>query len=258
MLRKLLKYEVKATAMVFVCMYLAIIGLSIFNKLFNTFNFQRGKVLTGCIVVALFVALGVTTVIMAVQRFNKNLLGDEGYLMFTLPVDSKKIIISKLLVTLMWTVISGLVAIISFIILFSAYMDWYSIKEVISQIQVLWHSFNEEITEQIHMNAGVFISCIAIGGAASYIEFILIIYGSLTVAQLPVFSKHRGLSAFGTFFVLNILVNNVLTAIFARCINLSETSAQAIILSGITVVIIICIGLFFGINTILSKHLNLE
>lgn len=258
MLGKLLKYEIKATSMVFVCMYLAIIGLSIFNKLFNTFNFQQGKVFTEVIVVALFVTLGVITVIMAVQRFNKNLLGDEGYLMFTLPVDSKKIIISKLLVTLMWTVISGFVAIISFIILFSGYLDWYSIKEAISQIQVLWQELNEKIIEGSQMTAGVFTICLLIGGIVSYIEFILVIYGSLTVAQLPVFSKHRGLSAFGAFFVLNIVINHILTAIFDCFIDFSKVPAQTIILGGIIVVIIISAGLFFGINVILSKHLNLE
>lgn len=258
MLGKLLKYEIKATSMVFICMYLAIIGLSVFNKLFNTFNLQWGKAMTNCILVALFVALGVITVIMAVQRFNKNLLGDEGYLMFTLPVDTKQIIISKLLITLMWTVISGLVAIISFIILFSAYLDWHAIKEAIVQIPVLWNNLSEEIMRGTHMNAWVFTGGIVIGAIVSYIEFILMIYSSLTVAQLPVFSKHRGLSAFGTFFILNIIINNILTKIFDCFIDFSEVATQNIMLGGIACVVVISIGLFFGINTILSKHLNLE
>ncbi len=258
MLRKLIKYEVKATSMIFICMYLAIIGLSIFNKLFTTVHFEWGIVATGCIVVALFVALGVVTVMMAVQRFNKNLLGDEGYLMFTLPVDSKKIIISKLLVTLMWTAISGIVAVLALAILFSINVEWYTIKEAFTHIGDMWPQFNTEIQAEMGLSAWGFINSMIIAIVVSYIEFILMIYASLTVAQLPVFSKHRGLSAFGAFFIFNILINNILTAIFVRCICLANPSGKTTMLLGITGVVIISIGLFFGINTILSKHLNLE
>lgn len=258
MLGKLLKYEVKATSMVFLYMYLAIIGLAIFNRVSITFDFQWGEAATGCIVVALFVALGVITIIMAIQRFNKNLLGDEGYLMFTLPVDSKKIIISKLLVTLMWTVISAIVAILALLILFSAYINWQEAREFFSEMGVLWNKFNAEIMAQAHITAGGFVVGIIVGIIVGYIELILMIYGSLTVAQLPVFSKHRGLSAFGTFFVVNVIANNVLMSFLTHVVDLNEASAKVAMLSGIVIAVIICIGLFFGINTILSKHLNLE
>lgn len=258
MLGKLLKYEVKATSMVFLCMYLAIIGLAIFNRVSISLDFQWGKALTGCIVVALFVALGVMTIIMAIQRFNKNLLGDEGYLMFTLPVDSKKIIISKLLVTLMWTVISGIVAVLALLILFSAYIDWQGASRFFSEMGILWNKFNAEIMEQAHITAGGFVVGIIVGIIVGYIELILMIYGSLTVAQLPVFSKHRGISAFGTFFVVNLIANNVLMSFLTHVVDLNEASAKTAMLSGIVIAVIICIGLFFGINTILSKHLNLE
>lgn len=258
MLRKLLKYEVKATSMIFIFMYIAIIGLAIFNKIFNSFEFEWGIVATAGVLVALFMALGVITVIMAVQRFNKNLLGDEGYLMFTLPVDNKKIIISKLLVTIMWTFFSGIVALLTFMILCSTYIDWYTIKEAVEQIQVHWRELDAELRINTQMSIWGFMICMAIAIIVSYTEFILMIYGSLTIAQLPIFSKHRGLSAFGAFFVFNIIINNILTTIIFGIVDINTLSPKMVMIGGIIFSVIISIGLFVGINIILNKHLNLE
>lgn len=45
---------------------------------------------------ALCVAIVVLTAMIIIQRFNKNLIGDEGYLMFTLPVSHVQLLTSKL------------------------------------------------------------------------------------------------------------------------------------------------------------------
>jgi hypothetical protein len=59
------------------------------------------------------------TLIVLIQRFYKNLLGDEGYLMFTLPVQSWSHILSKLAVSMLWTVVSGGVALCSILFISS-------------------------------------------------------------------------------------------------------------------------------------------
>ncbi len=56
-----------------------------------------------CLLIA---AVFVMTLVVTIQRFNKNLLGDEGYLSFTLPVKVTATSYSKMIISLMWTVLS--------------------------------------------------------------------------------------------------------------------------------------------------------
>lgn len=59
-------------------------------------------------------ALGVLTIVVTIQRFRKNLLGDEGYLMFTLPVSTSSLILSKCITALIYAVLSFIVAVFTF------------------------------------------------------------------------------------------------------------------------------------------------
>lgn len=96
MLGKLLKYELKATSRTFLPIYGALILVALGNRLFRMGNINLGFGLTTAILVGLFVALGVLTLMVTIQRFNRNLLGDEGYLMFTLPVGPNQLIFLSL------------------------------------------------------------------------------------------------------------------------------------------------------------------
>nr|MBP9921366.1 ABC transporter permease [Proteiniclasticum sp.] len=49
-----------------------------------------------------FVGIMVMTFILIVTRFDRNLLGDEGYLMFTLPAKTSTLITAKLLTAILW------------------------------------------------------------------------------------------------------------------------------------------------------------
>ncbi|MBQ8999004.1 MAG: ABC transporter permease, partial [Clostridium sp.] len=179
MLGKLLKYEVKATAMTFGLLYLAIIGFAICNKVFGSFQFNWGAVITGTVLVGLFVALGVVTIVVVVQRFKRNLLGDEGYLMFTLPVKAGSLITSKLLVTIMWTVASCIVGLITFSILISGEINVY---EIIKLLGEEWSRISSEFFANTHMQLSIYLILMAIGLLACYVEFILIIYTALSCA----------------------------------------------------------------------------
>ena len=72
----------------------------------------------------------VLTAMIAIQRFNKSLIGDEGYLMFTLPVTHTQLLNSKLIASLLWvvvgTIVMGLASLIIFVPVFLAVpdMDW--------------------------------------------------------------------------------------------------------------------------------------
>lgn len=119
MLKKLLKHEFHATARIFAPLLGAALILSgatwIVVRLGGILVLPGGAgtgspifglfsgILMLLTILALF-ALMVSTVLVTVQRFYKNLLGDEGYLMFSLPVTPGQHIAAKLIAGTAWSV----------------------------------------------------------------------------------------------------------------------------------------------------------
>ena len=101
MLKKLLKYEFKATARTYGTIYLALLfvaGLLGFTfRVENDFTESRVFDVLFTLYDLLAVALVVVTIITVIHRFTRNLLGREGYLMHTLPVTEAQLVGSKLI-----------------------------------------------------------------------------------------------------------------------------------------------------------------
>ena len=104
MLGKLMKYEFRATAIYFLPIYVVLVLVSglryvvslISQKFSNGFSAFSGFSLSA-IYLLLALGLAITTFIVIIIRFYKNLLGTEGYLMFTLPVSVEQNILAKLI-----------------------------------------------------------------------------------------------------------------------------------------------------------------
>lgn len=139
MLGKLIKHEFKATSKVIVPLYGAAAAVFVLTKVMIAINglFQKntdaivwgisdiGSIITTTIsqiltAISVMTMVGtiVVTVILVITRFYKNMLGNEGYLMFTLPVTSSQHILSKLIVGISWTVCSALIVVFSAVVLF--------------------------------------------------------------------------------------------------------------------------------------------
>ena len=120
MLRKLLKHEFRATARIMLPLFgllvLASVGanLSIRGMLDSdsTFLSTLGTILIMLFTVAI-VAVGIMAFILMINRFYKNLLQDEGYVMMTLPVSIHQQIWSKLIVSTVWFAATVLVIILA-------------------------------------------------------------------------------------------------------------------------------------------------
>ena len=118
MLKKLLKHEFRATARIFAPVFGAALilsgatwlvvrlggilvlpgGTGIGSPIFGLFS----GILMLLSTLALFVLM-VAAVLVTIQRFYKNLLGDEGYLMFSLPVTPGQHIAAKLITGTVWS-----------------------------------------------------------------------------------------------------------------------------------------------------------
>lgn len=120
MLKQLLKYEFKATKSLYFGLYLALALLSVVlgvsfrqeNAWADNTNFGQLEVILMVLYLSVIFAIAVLCFVSTVQRFYKNLLGREGYLMHTLPVTETQLILSKLLTSMVWVLCSGLVGIV--------------------------------------------------------------------------------------------------------------------------------------------------
>ncbi len=204
MLGKLLKYEFKATARTFLPLYGVLILLAFVNRFFSSIgtfrsSFDAPSAIAMTVFVCILIAIGVLTVVVMIQRFYNNLLTDEGYLMFTLPVRTSSLLWSKLIIATFWIVLSIVIAMFSiFIIVGSPEI----IKELWSQIPVLFNKFLQ-LSGIDKMNGIAFLFETILCMFSSLISGILMVYASIALGHLV--PKYRMLSAFGAFILLNIL-----------------------------------------------------
>ncbi|MFY9176328.1 MAG: hypothetical protein WBI74_04875 [Caldicoprobacterales bacterium] len=268
MLGKLLKYEIKATARWFLPIYIIIFLFAFINRVISPFqkvgdtysvtveglsffNFMRG--ISIFVYFALVVAVVAMTFVIIIQRFYKNLLGDEGYLMFTLPVKPWQHIVSKLLISMMWIVLSFFVIISSVLILLN--------------IDNLFSELGRLINIARDFMGATLMFLIPVSALTSSAYFIITVYNALSIGHL--FTKHKILASFGAYMVIYV-VSQAIFSIFAFAtanrilVPLAESTATvppqvtSLIASVTIIYALLGIANFIIANTILSKRLNLE
>ncbi|MBQ8379995.1 MAG: hypothetical protein IJX34_04170 [Clostridia bacterium] len=134
MLKKLLKYDLENVYKVLVVFYGLSIFFSILSRIFlnieNSFIISIiGKICSGTTIAMIFNIL-INNLMRLWVRFKQNFYGDESYLTHTLPVDKKKLYLSKTLTSII-TLLSSVV-----VIVLSLFIAYYS-KENIELIKNL-------------------------------------------------------------------------------------------------------------------------
>lgn len=267
MLGKLLKYEIKSTSRIFLLFYPLIIGMALLNKLLlfvidtNNTALVIPKILSVTLYVLLIIAVFIITFIVTIQRFYKNLLGQEGYLMFTLPVKTSSLIFSKLIVAFMWNIASIVVTAFSIFILMP-------INEVMHNLPKAFAELNEAMLLEGGISFTSFIVKIGILFIISLIGSLLMIYASTAIGHLA--NKHRVLCSIGAFFGLYAVVqtigliiaiitgNNITTNLIISAQTSPSIIMNKIFLYSLIVDIVVSVGYFIITNLILAKKLNLE
>ena len=132
MLGKLMKYDLRSCLRKFGPLWIAAVALSVLIGLSFRYvvDVEGGRsglitfllgVLPSMVLFGLFVAMAVLALIFVCERFYKGLLGDEGYLMLTLPASAGAHIASKGLTALILELASALVALLSGFLLVTVY-----------------------------------------------------------------------------------------------------------------------------------------
>jgi len=269
MLGKLLKYEIKATARLFLPLYLTVLVVAALNMLFlnvpdaGSKSFSFSNLAMGISMVAyvsLIVGMLLMTLIVLIQRFYKNLLSDEGYLMFTLPVASWSHILSKLTVSMLWTIVSGIVAVISVLVLAA---NDISIAEVYNGLSMVYDQFTHYFGAYGFL-LGFEAVVLALLTIASTI---LTIYAAIALGHL--FNKYKLLASFGMYIVLKTasqVLMTILAAIFFNMPSLgfvgnsipNALQVNNFMLLSIFYSAILTAAYFILTNYILKRKLNLE
>lgn len=152
MLGKLIKHEFRATGRIILPLFAVLTVLSAaagFSMRSIEFTEDMPAIIeiVSALMTAGFFAVAVATVVIAyaimISRFYKNLLGDEGYLMLTLPVSAHSHIWAKLIVSVIWfaataVVIGFLMGLFAFLVSGS---DVYQIIEAMPSAKELFAMF---------------------------------------------------------------------------------------------------------------------
>ncbi len=261
MLTKLIKHEMKACSRLLLPLYLVLLVLTIMDKILLSLNIFKGVlgIITGFFTVVYImsiIAIMAVTTIIIILRFYKNLVTDEGYLMFTLPVTPHELISSKLISSFIWTMLS-LIAVLSSI--FAVVITGERLKMIPEAIQLTM----QELTATFgNLTALLIIEIIAYFIFAIFCST-LIYYASIAVGQL--FNGHKVLGSFVAYAGFNIISQIIVTVVILIAgLVFKDTLTDhryivTLLLPGLFLYIIIFSIIYYAItNYIFSKKLNLE
>lgn len=268
MLKKLIKYELKATARFFLPLYAALILMAALNRLtleISARNIARilMNVLSSVTMTAyvlLIAGIFILTFIVMLQRFYKNLVKEEGYLMFTLPVRIWQLILSKLAVSILWLLASTVSLFASLFVMTYTHGAFAAVKNFFITVNGFIAEYIGPVG-LIYAEAAMILIFISV-------MYVMMFYGAISVGSL---FKNKSLGAFCGFFILyfaqqlfNILLIFLgIGADFGVDFNAANlpfdaATAQYFIWGGIVYFLLFASVYFFLSNHILSKKLNLE
>ncbi len=267
MLGKLLKQDFRATARIMLPLYVAVPVLGLFTNLITHLcENQDGFLINAISMLVSFVfslsliAAVVTTIVLMVLRFYRNLMTDEGYLMFTLPVSTTELIFSKLIVSVVWFL--GTFAVDALGMLLSGMLGGYEDFVRFRFAFTFNVPYNSPITQAQAgwLAAGVVVLVILCG-----LALCLMTYAAMAIGQS--FKKNKGLMSVVFFFVLWIGTRIVLTLIFGAFYGPATSAVNTMtVLQALWTVLgcacvgalAFCVGFFFLTHGMLRKHLNLQ
>lgn len=219
MLRKLIKYEFQATARFFLPMYLLLLVFAGLTHLLIAVSFSVNDTLRTFLVdipsavmsfayVAGLVGVSVITVLLVIARFYKNLLGDEGYLSFTLPVTPMQHVWGKLIPALVWGIAGCAVMILSIVVLA---MDENTLPYFAEIFGSLGNSMMKEAPHSWILLVQLFLLLVS-----SFLHAYLALYAAIVVGCQV--KKARILVGFGTYVGFSMVEQLVVSLIFTAMV----------------------------------------
>ena len=239
----LVRYEFKNVNKWYLALYAAVLSLSVFigiqgSTLSSTYYQDKGVVMLvflSLVFGGLIITLGISTLILIIQRFKGSVYDRRGYLTLTLPVSEHQILSAKLLGAFVWSLTSTLV------FLFSLYI-------IVAMINpdVLISNFAEFILKNYQDDFWLALISYIVNTLAS----ILCIYLSISIGQL--FNEYRTALAVLAYIVIQIVLGFI-------TLNLRIDFDYNWVLSfEIFKDLILSVGFYLGTYYILKNKVNLQ
>lgn len=216
MLGKLLKYDFKSMWKQFAIVWPAALALALITRLslgflvradpenhvyYGVRGGQFATILAGVstlVLVGVLFAMFVIALIFAIQRFYKGLLGDEGYLMHTLPARPWQLIMSKLLCAEAATVVSVLVAVASIVILLWGFVDYHIFG---TNFWGLLRMLTERFGGGMWLYLAELLALALVSGIRTYLQ----IYAAISIGHLS--QKNRVAMSFVAYVAINAILS---------------------------------------------------
>ena len=210
MLRKLMKHEFRATLRLMIPLFLVTLALALGARVMAALSWNAahgiGWNMPNYITMMIYmgatlslVVVPVMTVVVMILRFRSNLMADEGYVMFTLPVSRHQLVWSKLLVSLVWLVGAVLVDLLSMCIM--------AMEEGVLKA---FADFFEAVGEAFRMYPGdaalLTVECL-VGVVIAAFVFCLRFYAPLAIGHS--FARRKMLLSVVFYFVISIATNMI-------------------------------------------------
>ena len=257
MLGKLLKHEWIATIRRYALFYLVLGAMTLFAAVIHAlpvdnffFSMGEGAVLVLYVITVIGVVFCSTG--MAVVRFYKNMVTDEGYLTFTLPAKVEELVLAKFLIAGLWQVITVVLSIVSlFLVFVPGHIEIKNLSTILSYV-----------SDQFGDLVPVFFIMLFF----SMMYQILMYYLSVAVGQL--FGTYKILAAVIAYcvisFVLELVLLGILLGAFA-IVGFEEVNTFMNSMDGMAKFYLISTGWtfvlgiaeYFVICRLLKKKLNL-
>lgn len=259
MLGKLLKYDLRANLKIFLFIWPAIVVFSLLERLLVALMPSSSPIAQVLIImtIAVFmmalVAACIFSLVISVIRFYSGLLRDEGYLMFTLPVKTWQLVLSKLISAFVFVFGTALLSV----------LGGYCLLDALPNFSATFFTTIRYIVQGSDENVLILVLA-AVNFVLSPIALLLQVYFSCSIGHLG--KRLRVLWSILTFYGVSVvmqIVNTVAIVVipFGLSDKLALTEIQtAVLTQGFTCIesIALCVVFFFVSERILRRHLNLE
>jgi len=231
MLSKLIKYEFKATGRIFLLTYVVVVALAGVNAAMLAVRppsnsgleilYTAVSTVTGLLYgIAAFAAFLLTFVILIVRFYR--MLGDEGYLWFTLPVTPAQQIFGKLVPAITWTIVTTIVTLASvWLVTFRA--NWTSL------VGSTWRSLASQ-----GFNPGVWLVCGLVFILVSLLVNVMLFYAAMAWGPNLIKSNRLGGSVVAYIIVyvalevINLIGFGVMVVVFSNTFSAMQTVPSVI------------------------------
>lgn len=263
MLGKLFKHEMRACSRLLLPLYLVLIVLTLLDRIVINLNIFKGYsvMIPGLITFAYIMsllAIVIVSFVIIVMRFYKNLITDEGYLMFTLPVKPRELINSKLIAAMLWTLLS-VIAVLGSI---------FAVVITPARFRVLSENLNDGL-QAMHSYFGAYTALLIAEFILIFliatIQSILHIYSSVAIGQLV--NGHKVLGSFAAYIVIYVtcqVIGVVATVVggFIFRFNDSAPDSKLVVFGFMPMlfvyVLVFSIAFYWITDFLFRKKLNLE